>query len=604
MLHFNYSPEVSALLYNLFTTLGLIVPFVVAWYLGRKKGFPNATWLTSLALLNGLMILGTRLGAFRASDWQSFFQGGAWQPETAKTAVGGLLLALMGYQILKKWFKLPASAADVIMLVLPLGGAIARVGCLIAGCCYGTPTEGWWSVTFGPGSSAYDAQVSCGRIAADAAASLPVHPFQLDLIFSNLLIFFVLWRLQNRFRPGRLAIVALGLLAMGRFGTEFFRDTISNTGETGQMLLGMKAVQWISLLTASVCALLLWRKSKKQAVPQKILQEQPLLRLSWIVLPLSLAIWLFRQQMSVFENLALCLTFVPVATAILLAVWENEQKRPLRWSTTALVSGALVVQALVQADSLILPPKTAANQGETRSWWDFGGGYGNAYFNDYDAVTTGSGCNQKTTVYRDRNVEQQSGVVEAAVHRLEKNSHFAFGGRLGYANTNIVRGFPYAQGNFWQGGLFGSLDARGIGLNLGVIKVSDHGLDLVGAGRFGSSVNLTGGIRFGRRTNYSFDIQFRERQQFLPYRYPDVTIGLFNWGFRDPTGQTYFRTGIASLSAQSDPAWFAAARIPFWQRRMSVESGLYYELNNFEYYAFSLGLHYHFYPKNNTTLNR
>jgi phosphatidylglycerol:prolipoprotein diacylglycerol transferase len=75
--------------------------------------------------------------------------------------------------------------------IIPMAGvclADARLGCLLGGCCFGTHCDRPWSITYPPGSIAYVMQQQAGSIAADATASLPLHPtplyFALAALFS------------------------------------------------------------------------------------------------------------------------------------------------------------------------------------------------------------------------------------------------------------------------------------------------------------------------------------------------------------------------------------------------------------------------------------
>ena len=43
-------------------------------------------------------------------------------------------------------------------LVVPLGLAFGRMGCVLAGCCFGTPHDSPLALVFPPGSAASDAQ--------------------------------------------------------------------------------------------------------------------------------------------------------------------------------------------------------------------------------------------------------------------------------------------------------------------------------------------------------------------------------------------------------------------------------------------------------------
>ncbi len=92
---------------------------------------------------------------------------------------GGLLLAaavgLIGCRLL---------ALDVVRLAdavapgLGLGLGIMRVGCFLAGCCYGVRTDLPWGVVYPAGSNAHLHQLA-GGIGVFSLKVLPVHPTQL-----------------------------------------------------------------------------------------------------------------------------------------------------------------------------------------------------------------------------------------------------------------------------------------------------------------------------------------------------------------------------------------------------------------------------------------
>ncbi|NLY89801.1 MAG: prolipoprotein diacylglyceryl transferase [Firmicutes bacterium] len=105
--------------------------------------------------------------------------------------------------------KLPTwQLADLIAVYLPLGYALARVGCLLNGCCYGVPSKLPWAFVI------------------PAVDNLQRHPTQVYAIIASLLIFVVLWLLrENRYFPGFLFWLYVELYAVSRFIIEFFRET-------------------------------------------------------------------------------------------------------------------------------------------------------------------------------------------------------------------------------------------------------------------------------------------------------------------------------------------------------------------------------------------
>jgi phosphatidylglycerol:prolipoprotein diacylglycerol transferase len=132
---------------------------------------------------------------------------------------GALALAVTAHfkkmPILKTW--------DATMGVVPLGFAVGKIGCFLAGCCYGMPSAA--GLCFARGSLAHMTQIHGGKIRPDAAASLPVVPIQLyDMIYGFTLYgaLVVLGKRSNR--PGEVfAATTVGYSAY-RFVIEFFRD--------------------------------------------------------------------------------------------------------------------------------------------------------------------------------------------------------------------------------------------------------------------------------------------------------------------------------------------------------------------------------------------
>lgn len=149
---------------------------------------------------------------------------------------------------------------DYASLAIPVGHAIARIGCFLNGCCYGHPVEGHpvWSVVFTDPAAAVPAEL----------LGVPLHPTQLyeaggDLILAGLLYFLVRPRVgQGRFGHG---LVCAGFLAgygMLRFATESF-------GGNPAMLAGMSmpAAKIFSLIMIGLAVVFLIRAAKWRQPP-------------------------------------------------------------------------------------------------------------------------------------------------------------------------------------------------------------------------------------------------------------------------------------------------------------------------------------------------
>jgi phosphatidylglycerol:prolipoprotein diacylglycerol transferase len=163
--------------------------------------------------------------------------------------------------------------ADLFALPVLLWLTILRIGCFLAGCCWGdlarlpegadpatltaVLTWPWLSgdwvpgVSFPAGSYAFEQQLAMGLVSPDAGGSLPVHPTQLYEMLLLLPLLAVLRRFAADRRPsGQLALAALGGYACLRFVLEFVRaDSVTAWS-------GLTATQLICvvLLLSSVMA--------------------------------------------------------------------------------------------------------------------------------------------------------------------------------------------------------------------------------------------------------------------------------------------------------------------------------------------------------------
>ena len=151
------------------------------------------------------------------------------------------LVAKLSFRTLLDIFALPTIAAI----------AIQRLGCFLAGCCWGDVAvhDGWldviagtglghqlqtlpwaagdWVVTavqFPAGSLAWQQDLAAGLITAEAPVSLPVHPTQLYESVLLLPVILMLVRLERRELPaGSLALAAFAAYGLVRFGLEYLR---------------------------------------------------------------------------------------------------------------------------------------------------------------------------------------------------------------------------------------------------------------------------------------------------------------------------------------------------------------------------------------------
>ena len=243
-------------LYGLMIGLGFILGIFLAARQAKKEGInPDRVLdlgvyvlLTAIVGSRALFVL-TDLREFAAKPLEAFalWKGGL-------VFYGGLLAAVpVGIWYLRK-HKLPVwKTADIMAPSIALGQAFGRLGCFSAGCCYGAPSHGWFSVIFSDQHSL-------------APLGVPLFPTQLTESFGAFLIFVALM-LFRRYKKydGQLFWLYVLLYAVLRFIVEFFRgDAIrglyfGNAISTSQIIA-------ISLFILAGIMIRHLGKTKKQAL--------------------------------------------------------------------------------------------------------------------------------------------------------------------------------------------------------------------------------------------------------------------------------------------------------------------------------------------------
>jgi len=241
MITLNFSPiaftigSLAVRWYGIMVALAVIV--LILWMLRAVKKGANLTYdnvLTAalVGIPSGIII--SRL--LHVIDLWDFYSQNPGQIIGASglTIYGAVLGAALGVWVYSRISKQSFGyLADVLAPGIILAQAIGRVGCLLNGCCYGTETDIFCAVIYShPGSF--------------APVGVPVHPTQIYEIIFNLLLFVLLLRLKDRFKPdGSLFVIYLGLYSIWRFSISFVR-------EGTPFLFGMQQAQVIALVVVLV----------------------------------------------------------------------------------------------------------------------------------------------------------------------------------------------------------------------------------------------------------------------------------------------------------------------------------------------------------------
>lgn len=113
---------------------------------------------------------------------------------------------------------------DLLTPSLPLGHAFGRLGCLMAGCCWGRPASVPWAISFADGSAAFQEMARAAMLPPGALATPALHPTQLYELVAELVLLLVVLSLRRRTRfEGQLALIWLLGYASARLVIEVFR---------------------------------------------------------------------------------------------------------------------------------------------------------------------------------------------------------------------------------------------------------------------------------------------------------------------------------------------------------------------------------------------
>ena len=176
--------------------------------------------------------------------WAKFWAGGL-------TYYGGLIGASAAAWLLLKRDRFPFwKAADMAGFAIPLGLAFSRMGCLMAGCCFGATCNLPWAISFPTRSAASEEQFKAHLLPAAQMWSLPVHPTQVYESATSLLIAgicLIVVHPRKRY-DGQVFAVSIALYAVARCALEVLRRD-----ERGGMF-GLSTSQWLGLVLLA-CAL-------------------------------------------------------------------------------------------------------------------------------------------------------------------------------------------------------------------------------------------------------------------------------------------------------------------------------------------------------------
>ena len=201
--------------YGLFLTAALLV----CWWLARRNAGAAGIDRTHVDLVLPLSMFAGLLGVM------ALFGGKV-------TLIPLILICMVVFFAYSRLTSLSyLTLVDAFALPTIVALIIQRVGCFLAGCCWGEVAAHEWTgltVQFPVGSFAYEQHLAAGLIAADAFESLPVHPTQLYEAVLLVPLILILRRMGvGRLPGGSVTLAAIAGYTFVRFFNEFLRADTS-----------------------------------------------------------------------------------------------------------------------------------------------------------------------------------------------------------------------------------------------------------------------------------------------------------------------------------------------------------------------------------------
>ena len=244
--------------YGLMIALGFLLCVVMAMYRAKKHKLETEAIL-DIALYGIIAgFLGAKL-LYVIVEWKSFLESPLRVLGSEGFVVyGGIIAGVLSAIVYCKRKKLVfLEYFDLAAPSIALAQGFGRIGCFLAGCCYGKETEGWFGVVFPTGSM--------------APAGVKLIPTQLLSSAGDFLIVVVLllfYRSRSRYR-GDVGALYMLLYGVGRFAIEFLRWDDRGT------LGALSTSQAISIVIVAGSFLLFWynRKKNKKAFEEETVEE-------------------------------------------------------------------------------------------------------------------------------------------------------------------------------------------------------------------------------------------------------------------------------------------------------------------------------------------
>ena len=239
--------------YGIFVSLGAMVGMAVALLFCIKRRLDFQKCIIVMALSLGAGLLGAKLlSIFTIYSPQRIIKLLLSSPlrlitDSGLVFFGGIIFAVPFVFLVSRLVRFDLAACeDILVAAIAIGHSFGRVGCFLAGCCYGCESEAFGVVYTDP---------DCF-----APTGIPLFPIQLVEALFELALFALFLFLCLKGKKKRLCLpIYLIAYPAFRFFAEFFRAD----AERG-FWLGISTSQWISFVALAVGVLIFILRTKNQ----------------------------------------------------------------------------------------------------------------------------------------------------------------------------------------------------------------------------------------------------------------------------------------------------------------------------------------------------
>ncbi len=245
--------------YGFFVALGFSVALLVTVKIGKARGFESTQIMDMGFIIILCAIIGSRLGYVLLNPSPYIHH----PLDIFKTWEGGLVFSggLVFVVLVMTWYvkrhKLPFwSMADLWAPAIAIGQAIGRIGCFMAGCCFGKPTDVKWCVVFTHPKSL-------------APHDICLHPTQLYSSLAGFIIFAILMLLTAKKRfDGQVFIWLVILHSSARLFIERFRGDYRGVIPGTEMSV-TQLITLLLLIAAVITLFVIKSKREKNLITSK-----------------------------------------------------------------------------------------------------------------------------------------------------------------------------------------------------------------------------------------------------------------------------------------------------------------------------------------------